>query len=307
MARRHPIARLVALLLGALFLVLLVVTVMSYRRGGIMSGLGLGDRIGLVEIKGVINDSGPAVSALKKFRKSQNIRAVVVRVESPGGGVAPSQEIYNAIIKLRKVKPVVASLGGVAASGGYYIASACSTIVANPGSITGSIGVLMEFGNVEGLFRKLGIKGEVIKAGEHKDLGSPVRELTQEEREMLQEMVDSVHRQFIEAVREGRGKRIDGSKLEMLADGRVFSGEQAEAVGLVDRLGGLEEAIALAAEDAGIKGEPKVVKADLGREPWWLRMLFGLFPGLPLGDSSIFGLQWLYQGPAVRSLAGCCY
>lgn len=302
MARRHSIARLMALLLAALFLALLTITVLSYLRDGFSGEFGFAEKVGLVEVEGVIGDSAPIVAALKKFRKSKNVRAVVVRIESPGGGVAPSQEIYEEITRLRREKPVVASLGGLAASGGYYIASACSSIVANPGSLTGSIGVIMEFGNVEELFRKIGVKGVVVKAGEHKDLGSPVRSLTEEEHEMLQEMVDRVHRQFIEAVRKGRGERMDAANLEHIADGRVFSGDQAKEVGLVDRLGGLEEAIGLAASEAGIEGEPSVVKADLGRTPWWLRMLFGSLSGLPGASQTGFGLQLLYAGPSIRSL-----
>ena len=151
---------------------------------------------------------------------------MVVRIESPGGGVAPSQEIYNAIRQLRATKPVIASMGGVAASGGYYIASACDTIVANPGTLTGSIGVIMELGNVEGLLQKLGVQPEVIKAGAYKDMGSLVRPMTDAERGLFQEMIDSVHTQFITAVAAGRGMNKD--QVRALADGRIFSGEQAQ-------------------------------------------------------------------------------
>jgi protease-4 len=257
-----------------------------------------GDRVGVVEVRGVIADSDDIVDALKGFERSGSIKAVVVRIESPGGGVAPSQEIYSAIRKLRDIKPVVASLGGVAASGGYYIASACNAVVANPGTITGSIGVIMELGNVEGLLQKLGIQAEVLKAGAYKDMGSPVRPLTREERRLFQEMIDSVHAQFVGAVAAGRG--MDMRKVRDLADGRIFSGEQARAVGLVDELGGLQDAVALAADRAGIVGEPRVSRASTGRTPWWWRMLFDLAPAGFFPVRPALGLQLVYGGSFLR-------
>jgi len=277
MAERHPIARgitilctIVALFFVAAFALTLV------TEGRFASALTLGGRVGVVEVKGVISESDDVVDALKEFERSSAVKAVVVRIESPGGGVASAQEIYDAILKLRKAKPVVASLGGVAASGGYYVASACQAIVANPGTITGSIGVIMELGNVQGLLQKIGVQAEVLKAGEYKDMGSPVRPLTDSERRLFQEMIDSVHVQFIGAVADGR--KMEEARVRALADGRIFSGEQARALGLVDALGGLQDAIAMAAERAGIVGEPHVSRADLGREPWWWRLLFGFAP-----------------------------
>ncbi len=221
-----------------------------------------------------------------------------MRIESPGGGVAPSQEIYNAIRKLREEKPVVASLGGLAASGGYYIASACDAIVANPGTLTGSIGVIVELGNIQDLLQKIGVQPEILKAGEYKDMGSPVRPLTDVERGLFQQMIDSVHAQFISAVASGR--KMDESKVRELADGRIFSGEQARAVGLVDSLGGLEDAIAIAAERAGISGEPHVSHAQLHREPWWWSLLFGSTSSEWLPIRPMLGLQLRYSGPLMR-------
>jgi protease-4 len=201
-------------------------------------------------------------------------------------------------MKLRTTKPVVASLGGVAASGGYYIASACHAIVANPGSITGSIGVIMELGNIQGLLQKIGVQAEVLKAGEYKDMGSPVRPLTELERKLFQQMIDSVHAQFIAAVAGGR--QMDEAKVREFADGRIFSGEQARTVGLVDELGGLEDAIALAGERGGIAGEPRVSRARIGREPWWWKMLFDFAPAGLLPGRPSLGLQLLYGGPFLR-------
>lgn len=263
--------------------------------GKIGNLLSLGGRVGVVEVKGVISESDDAVEALKSFQKNPAVKAVVVRIESPGGGVAPSQEIYDAIRKVRESKPVVASMGGVAASGGYYIASACDTIVANPGTLTGSIGVIMELGNVEGLLQKLGVQPEIIKAGAYKDMGSIVRPMTENERGLFQEMIDSVHTQFITAVAAGRSMNKD--QVRALADGRIFSGEQAKTAGLVDELGGFEDAIRLAAEKGGIEGEPRVTEARSSKEPWWFRLLFNFAPTSPFSSYRAFGLQIVYEGP----------
>ncbi len=299
MASRHPIARGLMILCAVVLVFFASSVLLTVATDGKLEGLtSFGDRVGVVEVRGVIADSDDIVDALKGFERSSSIKAVVVRIESPGGGVAPSQEIYSAIRKLREVKPVVASLGGVAASGGYYIASACNAVVANPGTITGSIGVIVELGNVEGLLQKLGIQAEVLKAGTYKDMGSPVRPLTREERRLFQEMIDSVHTQFVGAVAAGRG--MDLRKVRELADGRIFSGEQARAVGLVDELGGLQDAIALAADRAGLPGEPRVSRASVGRAPWWWRMLFDMAPAGFLPMRPALGLQLVYGGPFLR-------
>jgi protease-4 len=171
--------------------------------------------------------------------------------------VGASQEIYQEVVKARGVKPVVASFGGVAASGGYYVACGADKIVANPGTITGSIGVVMQFANLEELMKKIGYKGYVIKSGPHKDIGSPFREMKPEEKELLQEVIDTVHRQFVRAVAEGR--KIPIEQIMPIADGRIFTGEQAQTMGLVDELGNLEDTIELAAQMAGIKGKPSVI------------------------------------------------
>ncbi|OGP94294.1 MAG: hypothetical protein A2Z19_06465 [Deltaproteobacteria bacterium RBG_16_54_18] len=216
-----------------------------------------GARVGVVEITGVISDSRDIIREINTFAQDSGVKAIVLRIDSPGGGVGASQEIYRQVVKAREVKPVVASFGGVAASGGYYVACGAEKIVANPGTITGSIGVVMQFANLEELFKKIGYKGYVLKSGTHKDIGSPLREMTVEEKELLQAVIDNVHQQFIRAVAEGR--KLPLEKVAAIADGRIFAGEQAKDVGLVDELGNLEDTIDIAARLGGIKGRPAVV------------------------------------------------
>ncbi len=218
------------------------------------------DRIALIRIEGVILDSQTTIGELKRFSENPSVKAIVIRIDSPGGGVVPSQEIYDAVKRIRSKnnKAVIASMGSVAASGGYYIAAATDRIVANPGTLTGSIGVIMETANVEGLLQKIGVEGVVIKSGKYKDVGSPLRKMSADERGLLQAVMDDVHKQFIEAVAEGRSLELRAA--QALADGRIFTGRQAKEAKLVDELGDLEDAIQLAAEVVGIEGEPKVVE-----------------------------------------------
>lgn len=224
----------------------------------------LGRRVGLVEIIGDINDSEGIVEQLDRMRRDSSVRAVVVRLDSPGGGVAASQEIHEAVQKVREEgKPVIASMGGVAASGAYYVACAADSIVSNPGTLTGSIGVIMSFPNTDELFRKVGLKLEVVKTGKFKDIGSLARPMTAEERELLQEVLANVYEQFVDAISEGRN--LDREDILPYADGRIFSGDQARDYGFVDRLGDLNDAIQLAAGMAGIEGRPTVVKKERRR------------------------------------------
>jgi protease IV len=218
------------------------------------------DRIALVRIEGVILDSQTTVGDLKRFGDNPSIKAIVLRIDSPGGGVVPSQEIHDAVQRVRNKsnKAVIASMGTVAASGGYYIAAATDRILANPGTLTGSIGVIMEMANIEGLLKKIGVEGVVVKSGRYKDVGSPLRRMSDEEQALLQSVMDDVHKQFIEAVAAGRSLEV--ADVKALADGRIFTGRQAKDAKLVDELGNLEDAIQLAAEIAGIEGEPKVVE-----------------------------------------------
>ena len=216
-----------------------------------------GDKIAVVEISGVITQSSGIIEEIHQYLEDEGVKAIILRIDSPGGGVGPSQEIHREVLKVKTRKKVVTSMGSVAASGGYYIACASDLIVANPGTITGSIGVLMEFTNIEELFKKIGIKGVVLKSGEHKDIGSPFREMTPEEKKIIQAVIDNVHQQFIQAVAEGR--KMDHSKVAQIADGRILTGEQAKQAGLVDQIGNLQDAIDTTAKLVGIEGKPNVL------------------------------------------------
>jgi len=252
--KRRPLRTLLWVLVAGLALMLLVNVFFPDL------DLSTEDRIALIRVEGVILDSQTTVGELKRFSENPSVKAIVLRIDSPGGGVVPSQEIHDAVKRARTKnnKAVIASMGSVAASGGYYIAAATDRIVANPGTLTGSIGVIMETANVEGLLQKIGVEGVVIKSGKYKDVGSPLRKMSEEERGLLQAVMDDVHKQFIEAVAEGRD--IELTDAQALADGRIFTGRQAKEAKLVDELGDLEDAIQLAADVAGIEGEPKVVE-----------------------------------------------
>lgn len=218
------------------------------------------EKVAVIRVEGPILDSEQTIKELKAFAEDPLVRAIVVRIDSPGGGVAPSQEIYNAVRRVRKEnnKTVVASMGTVAASGGYYIAVATDRILANPGTLTGSIGVIMQMANFEELLEKIGVKNVVVKSGKFKDVGSPFRPMQEEDRQVLQSLMDQVHRQFIDAVADGRS--LDSAEVEPLADGRVFTGQQAKSLLLVDEIGDLQDAIRLAGELGGIQGEPRVIE-----------------------------------------------
>ena len=220
---------------------------------------GTKNRIGIVDITGLISDSQYIVNQVKKFRKDKRIRGIILRIDSPGGAVGPSQEIYNEVLKTRESgKTIYASMGALAASGGYYIASAAERIFANPGTLTGSIGVIMVFSNAKGLMEKIGLQPEIIKAGEYKDIGSPARAMTQKERNLLQSVVTDVHQQFIEAVANGRN--ISVAEVTKIADGRILTGRQAYSLNLVDQMGGLQVSIDQIAHKVGIIGSPKIIK-----------------------------------------------
>ena len=253
--KRHPV--LLGIIIVGILLVVFFITVFAITHTGGDTILAMGDKVAVVNTTGVIKDSTTIIDQLLRFKKDKSVKAIVLRIDSPGGGVGPTQEIYEEVKKIRGRKKVLVSMGSLAASGGYYIACAADKIIANPGTITGSIGVIIEFGNVEELMKKIGFKSVIIKSGEHKDVMSPFRSITEQEKIILQGVIDSVHSQFIEAVVEGRKlKREDVAKI---ADGRIFSGEQAKALGLVDALGNLQDTISMASEMAGIKGEPNVI------------------------------------------------
>ncbi len=198
------------------------------------------------------------VKRLKEIRENKFIKAVVLRINSPGGSVGAVQEIYEEITKIRKEgKKVVVSMGDIATSGGYYIACAADKIIADPGTLTGSIGVIMVLGNLEIMLTKIGIETRVIKSGKYKDIGSVFRKMSNQEKEMLQKIINNAYEQFIHAIAEGR--KMDINKVRSLADGRIFTGEQALDVGLIDEIGNSENAIKIAAELAGIKKKPRII------------------------------------------------
>jgi protease-4 len=255
---------LIAVGVGAAVLVMFVVTVWLLI-AVTDDGLPGGAKVAVVEVEGVIGtevskglDTEDIVRTLGEYRDDPAIRAVVLRINSPGGVVAPTQEIATAVRRLRGAKkPVVASLGSVAASGGYYVAVAADRIYASPGTLTGSIGVVMQLANVEGLLKKVGVEYVVVKAGAYKDVGNFARAMTPEERRILQSLLDDVYDQFIGAVAEGRG--LDPQAVRGFAEGRIYSGRQAQGLKMVDELGGLEDAVEAAAKMAGLPGKPKVI------------------------------------------------
>lgn len=221
------------------------------------------NRIGVVEVRGSITDVRDHLKALKRFRKDPNTKAIILRIESPGGGIAPSQELYREIERTASQKPVLASMGAVAASGGYYIAAPASRIIANPGTITGSIGVISYFPNLRELLQKIGVYTVTIKSGSLKDVGNPGREMTAEERQFLQETMDEAHQQFIRDVAQGR--KMTEEKVRAIADGRIIMGETALSLGLVDELGNFEDAVMGATALGNILGDPELIYAKKDR------------------------------------------
>ena len=224
-----------------------------------------GNHVAVLTIENVIIDSDKYLESLNEIRKNSSIKAIVVRINSPGGAVGPSQEIYSELVNIKAEMPVIASMGSVAASGGYYIACAADTIFANPGTITGSIGVIAQFLSYKDLLEWAKIDVEVIKSGKFKDVGSPLRTMNEEEREYIQNLIDNVHNQFTATVAVTRG--IDKNKIKPISDGRIFSGEQAIELDLVDELGNLNEAINYAAKQGGIEGDPDIIKYPKKRSP----------------------------------------
>jgi protease-4 len=254
---RLRVVLLTLALWGGVVLAFLVVTSLALRDGAAAGGY-FGPRVAVVELEGIIVDVHDVLQDLKRHRENPAVRAVVIRINSPGGVVAPTQEVHQALRRLRDAgKPVVASLGAVAASGGYYIAVAADRIYANPGTLTGSIGVIMQMANLEALMKKVGVDYVVVKAGEFKDLGNVSRPMTREERRILQALLDDVHAQFIGAVSDGRS--LDRDEVLRFADGRIFSGTQAKGLAMVDELGGLEDAIDEAARLAGLETPPAII------------------------------------------------
>jgi protease-4 len=236
-------------------IVMTILVVLSVKS----SDFEFGEKVGVIEINGVITEAQDTIRNLKRFREDESIKAIVIRINSPGGAVGPSQEIYREIKKTSATKKVVASMGTIAASGGYYIAAGADGIMANPGTITGSIGVIMGFTNYEELLKKIGLLPIVIKSGKYKDIGSPVREMKAEEQKILQDFAKKIHDQFIMDIVAGR--KMQTADVKSLADGRIFTGEESQKLGLVDRLGNYEDAIEWAGRMGGIEGKISAVYA----------------------------------------------
>jgi protease-4 len=245
-----------------LILILIVLTFGVSMLAGIFSK-GIGGRIGVVEIEGMITDGKDAMEDIVKFKEDDSIRGVVVRINSPGGSVGPSQEIFRELKKLGAKKKVYISASAVCASGGYYIASAGEKIYANPSTITGSIGVIMEQMVVEDLLKKVGLQPNTLKSGEFKDVGSPFRKMREEERAYFQQILDGIHDQFIEDVALGRKMPVE--KVRKLSDGRIYTGTQAKELGLIDNIGTFYDAVDDLKKALNIKGKPVLVQ---GKRPF---------------------------------------
>ncbi len=276
----------------------LIVMIGMFSGDGDLQFTGLGGSVAVVEMFGVMdeNTGRPVIRQLDRWEDNNSIKAVVIHVESPGGGVSISQELHDAILRIRENKPVVVSMGAVAASGGYYIACAADRVIANPGTLTGSIGTVMSFHTYKDLMEKLGIGMETIKSGELKDVGTYSRSMTKREELMLRSVIMDGYEQFVEVVAEGRD--MEKEEVYPLADGSIFTGAQAFNLGLIDTLGGLRDAIELAADLAEMEGEPNVVRPRRRDRVSVFDLLGGLLgrldkqiPGAGAGPS----LMYLYQ------------
>lgn len=243
-------------LVGGAFLFGLVISLFAVGADG-GSAWPFGGRVGVITIDGTIVSADQAVQDIDRFRTDDDIKSVVLRLESPGGSVGASQEILEAVQRLAEKKPVVASMGSVAASGAYYVSCGATKVLANPGTITGSIGVRMEHIMIGDLLTWAKIKHETLKSGRMKDLGAFDRPMTPEERAILQGVLDNIHDQFKNEV--ARARKIDPTEVDRLADGRIYTGQEALELNLIDELGGYSEAIELATKLGGIKGEPRLV------------------------------------------------
>ena len=254
-------------------LVLLAVAFIVSRSNRYGADMFDGDTIALLRIEGPIFDVRWHMDQVRDLMEDDGIKAVVLRINSPGGAVAPTQELYTELLKLKEIKPVVTSMGTVAASGGYYLSCATDWIVSNPGTITGSVGVIMEFTNLEDLFSKLGVSSRTIKSGKFKDTGNPMRPMTGEEETLLQAMIMDTYDQFVEAVLEGRS--VDEDKVRPYLDGRVLTGRQAHKLGLVDELGNINDAIEKATEMGGLTKVPEEIYEPERDRPGLFSILFG--------------------------------
>lgn len=276
----------VLVFLFGLFILVLFSWVFSDESDGVL-GSG-GEKIAVIELKEEIISSEEIVRQFKKYRENKSIRAIVFRVESPGGGVAASQEIYEEVKKTRDAgRPVVVSMGSVAASGGYYVSCAATRIVANPGTLTGSIGVISHFLNFEPLMKKIGVEETTMKTGKFKDIGSPFRKTTEEDKRYFHMVLNDVYDQFVDAIVEERD--LEREQVLKYADGRVFTGRQAMKYGFVDTLGTMEDAVSIAAELGGVHGKPNIVK-EKKRKAFFERLI-----GDAAAEATKIGQDFLQQ------------
>ncbi len=264
--KKHPLLTVLAIL-GGIVLILGAIMIMVLKAISPSSDLSFTDKIGVVPMEGVITHSRSITSQLIKYKRDKKIKAIILRINSPGGSVGASQEIHQEVRRTVRTKKVVASMGGVAASGGYYIAAPSSKIVANPGTITGSIGVLMEFVRFKKLLEKIGVDLEVLKSGEFKDIGSPHRRLTERDRDLLNTVVAEIQKQFVEDV--AKGRKLPVEKVLEIADGRIFTGARAKDLGLVDVLGNFQDAVEVAKKMAGLKGDVTLVYPKRDKFELW--------------------------------------
>lgn len=273
MSRRSIVIALAVAVIVVMTFAGLVMTVLLAAGGA--DNLAFGDRIAVLELEGLILDDDKLLEQLGRFRRDDSVRGFVLAINSPGGVVAPSQSLYRELRRLSREdeRPVIASIGAVGASGGYYVALGADSILALPGSITGSIGVIMEFPNVSELMDRVGVQMEVVKSAEHKDIGSPFRPVTPEDRQILSAVVADVYDQFVEAVANERG--LSREQVRAVADGRILSGRQALEWGLVDRLGNLRDAIDAAGRMAGLGEDPAIVRPPEERGFTLLDLLLG--------------------------------
>ena len=291
-------AIVLGVIFGGLFLVLFGFMLLAYSAlKSTSTGVSLetettvGARIGIVEAKGTIGEAAPAgidsdkvVKLLKKYERDEDIKAVVLRVDSPGGAVAPSQEIHDAVKRIKASKKVVVSMGGMAASGGYYISAPADRIFAEPGTLTGSIGVIFLHFNVRGLLEWAKVEETTLKSGKYKDTLSPFRPIQESDREEIQSISDDVYSQFVQAVAQGRG--MPEARVREIAEGRIYTGKRAKELKLVDELGGFDDAVAAAWGLAGQSGEPKVQYPPRDRELSLRDLVRGAFQGATEGVGS---------------------
>src|SRR5438477_4390132 len=300
-------AVVLAVIFGGLFLVLFGFMLLAYsalKSASFTSDIesSAGARVGIVEVRGAIGGEGPAgadaekiVKLFKKYEKDDDIKSIVLRVDSPGGSVAPSQEIHDAVKRIKAKKKVIVSMGGLAASGGYYISAPADKIYAEPGTLTGSIGVIFMHFNVRGLLDWAKIDETTLKTGKYKDTLSPFRPIQETDREEIQSISDDVYDQFVKAVAEGRG--MPEARVREIAEGRIYTGRKAKELKLVDSLGGLDEAVAFAWQQSGQSGEPKVQyppkEHELSLRDLMRGAFQGAFQGASEGVRSEGGLQFL--------------